>query len=306
MKDHYPGESLVKRVVRIGLVILVFFILLLSPAAADILPHNGPETQGISTSTVAMAAGNFLNRAELSWAASSELLGVNAYDTPFGLEFKPEPPLNSEGEVQMSMTYRESTVARSGVIAYTKASSVDTQAQSAAGYNVENLRLITFDRIDGGRIYSEEDLALVTVGNTINAYFSTMSPFGSECGCPCYPLFCNDIMTGSTFDMSRVSAGTNAQMRTMNKPGAPGFWPPNPSADDPARVDYRIRISEFAPAQPSVGTASAYLEITSLEGGRACLGTGLFSQVAMEEYRRVEGQITQFSYIVDYDSGVKR
>jgi len=285
---------------------ILLSVLLLSPAHATILPQPGPETQEISTSTVAMAAGNFLNRAELSWAASSELLGVNAYDTPFGLEFEPEPPLHSEGEVQMSMTYRESTVARSGVIAYTKASSVDTQAQSAAGYNVENLRLITFDGLGSGRIYSEEDLALVTVGNTINAYFSTMCPFGSECACPCYPPFCNDIMTGSTFDMSRVSAGTNAQLRTMNKPGAPGFWPPNPSVDDPARVDYRIRISEFAPAQPSVGTASAYLDITSLEGGRACLGTGLFSQVAIEEYRRVDGDISQFSYIVDYESGVKR
>lgn len=285
---------------------ILLSVLLLSPAHATILPQPGPETQGISTTTVAMAAGNFMNRADLSWAASSELLGINIYDTPFGPEFEPEPPLHSEGEVQMSMTYRESTVARSGVIAYTKASSVDTQAQSAAAYNVENLRLITFEGFDGGRIYSDEDLALATVGNTINAFFSTMCPFGSECGCPCYPPFCNDIMTGSTFDMSRVSAGTNAQVRNMNKPGTPGFWPPNPSVDDPARVDYSIRVTGYTPEQPSVGMVSAYLDIHNLEGGAACPGIGLFSQVSLKEFRRVDGDVRQFSYTVDYESGVKR
>ena len=286
-------------------IVIILSMLLLSPAHATILPQPGPETQGISTSTVAMAAGNFLNRAELSWAASSELLGVNAYDTPFGLEFEPEPPLHSEGEVQMSMTYRESTVARSGVVAYTKASSVDTQAQSAAGYNVENLRLITFDGLGGGRIYSEEDLALVTVGTPINRQSTTICPFLSA-GSTCYPPFCGEVRTGSTFDMSLVSAGTNAQLRNMNKPGEPGFWPPMTSADDPARLDYRIRVTGYTPDQPSVGFVSAYLDVHNLEGGPACPGIGLFSQVAMKEFRSVDGEIRQFSYIVDYESGVKR
>jgi len=112
-------------------IVIILSMLLLSPAHATILPHPGPETQGISTSTVAMAAGNFLNRAELSWEASSEVLGANLLiifdpweqeDPEF--EIEEEPPLNSLGEVQMSMTYRESTVAQSGVIAYTRVSSV--------------------------------------------------------------------------------------------------------------------------------------------------------------------------------------
>ena len=284
---------------------ILLSVLLFSPAHATILPQPGPETQGISTSTVAMAAGNFMNRADLSWAASSELLGINIYDTPFGPEFEPEPPLHSEGEVQMSMTYRESTVARSGVIAYTKASSVDTQAQSAAAYNVENLRLITFEGFDGGRIYSDEDLALVTVGTPINRQSTTFCPLLSA-GSTCYPPFCDEVTTGSTFDMSRVSAGTNAQLRNMNRPGEPGFWPPMTSADDPARLDYSIRVTGYTPEQPSVGMVSAYLDIHNLEGGAACPGIGLFSQVSLKEFRRVDGDVRQFSYTVDYESGVKR
>ena len=293
-------------------IVIILSMLLLSPAHATILPHPGPETQGISTSTVAMAAGNFLNRAELSWEASSEVLGANLLiifdpweqeDPEF--EIEEEPPLNSLGEVQMSMTYRESTVAQSGVIAYTRVSSVDTQAQSAAGYNVENLRLITFEGLDGGRISSQEDLALVTVGTPIRRQFTTFCPCLSA-GDDCYPPFCDEVRTGSTFDMSRVSAGTNAQLRNMNKPGETVFWPPMTSADDPAKLDYSIRVTGYTPEQPSVGMVSAYLDIHNLEGGGACPGFGLFSQVSLKEFRRVNGEIRQFSYIVDYESGVKR
>jgi len=129
---------------------------------------------------------------------------------------------------------------------------VDTQTQSAAGYNVENLRLITFDGVGGGWNYSEEDLALVPVGTPINRQSTTIFAFLSA-GSPCYPPLCDEVRTGRTFDMSLVSAGTNAQLRNMNKPGESGFWLPMTSADDPARLDYRIRVTGYTRDQPSVG-----------------------------------------------------
>jgi hypothetical protein len=145
-----------------------------------------------------------------------------------------------------------------------------------------------------------------TVGTPVDAFSSTICPFVSQTS-RCYPAFCNRVQTGSTIDMSTVSAGSSARLRNVNEPGEPGFWPPMPSADDPSRLQYGIRVSGLSDEQPSVGFISAYLDIQKNEGGALCPGIPVLAQyIEIEEHRMVNGDVSLFSYLVEYESGIIR
>ena len=109
--------------------------------------------------------------------------------------------------------------------------------------------------------------------------------------------------------MSEVSASSSARVRNVNEKGGgeTGYWPPIPGSGDSARLHYDVRVNEVSPAQPSVGFVSAYLDLSIAEGGSFCPGGRLpFEQVAAKERRSVDGNVTMFTYDVDYISGMKR
>ena len=289
---------------RILAITVIISILLIAPTLADILPPSPPETQGITTSTVASVTGDLSHQADLRWDLSSEVLGANV--VPQFLEdpiIEPEPPLWEFNEVQMYMTYSEDTQALNGLMEYRKESSVDTRVNPGAGFNVENERLIAFIGLDAGRLISQENLMMSTVGTTVDIPGSTLCPFAPD-DIMCWPNFCNRIETGSTIDMSIVSAGSSAQLRNVNNPGAPGQWPPMPSVDDPARLRYNIRVTEIDDI-PSEGFVSAYLDIHNLEGETLCWDK-LGQQFDLEEHRMVNGDVSMFEYLVRYESGIVR
>lgn len=285
--------------------------ILLVPAVVSgtVLPFTEPETQGISVSTNVIAAGSITQDSELQWRLSSELLDSNLVfkgeDVPEPV-IEPEPPLNADGEVQAHIAYSEKTQANLGIIAYRKTSTVETEAAAGAGYNVMNDRLINFEGFDAGRIYSSENLMMHNVGNSIRTSSATICPF-AEGTLNCIPMFCNRIEAGSILDMSTVSVSTSAATRNVNIPGSMANWPPIPSADQPARLMYGIRVTGTGQGVPAVGSVSTSLDILKNEGGAFCPNRPVINQqIRFEESRNVLGDITLFDYLVTYESGLVR
>jgi hypothetical protein len=178
--------------------------------------------------------------------------------------------------------------------------------------NIENERLITYDGINGNQIFSTEDLMLETVGTPgVPCALTSSCVFPCPlCGCNnCYPAFCNRIETGSTIDMSIVSASSSARLRNINEEagGENEYWPPIPSVEGPARLRYNIRVDDVSAIQPSVGFVSAYLDLQIQEGGATCPGIGLpFQEVVVKDRKSIDGKVSLFDHVVEYDSGIKR
>lgn len=318
----------------IFILLVISFSLLTASGAADILPPSPPETQGISTVTQLSGQGNLIMSAKLSWGLSSEGLGVNnEYDLLLDEEgypildengneiyswfTTPEPPLSALQEVQMHTTYSENTLGNNGQLNYTKGFYVDTAAKPAAANNIESDRLFNFVGYNGGRLYSQEDLMLSTVGTGVFREFSSLCPVCTgACPCPdpsqcCWPPFCNTLQTGSTIDMTMVSAGSSSGVRNVNEEGFQDFegfnWPINPSVDNPSRVSYDIRVHGITPTQPSVGQVSVYLDVHSIEDRVLCFSPpGAFSEMTLKEHRLVDGKVSLFDYSVRYESGIVR
>jgi hypothetical protein len=179
-------------------------------------------------------------------------------------------------------------------------------------YNIENERLFEYIGFNGNQVFSQEDLMLETVGTPgIFCSLSSACVFPcTSCGCNgCYPAFCNHVETGSTIDMSMVSTSSSGWIRNVNVEGGndADYWPPIPSVDDPARLRYNIRVDEVSSGQPSVGFVSAYLDLNVQEGGSQCPGIGLpFQDVVVKDRKSIDGYVSLFDHVVEYDSGVKR
>ncbi len=308
---------------------IIASMLLFTSAAATILPPPDLETQGILLTTDVSALGIFSNNADLSWRHSSEVLDANlnlvdiVWDPETGLpvvdpetgelieiwELQPEPPLKYDSasfEVQMATVYSEDTSAQYGEIAYSKNSMVDTKALPASMFNVENDRIITYTGVNGNRILSEEDVMLSGASTPgVPSALSTTCLLCPTSGC--YPAFCTVVDTGSTIDMSVVSASTSAEVRNLNKLGGGGNerWPPVPTVDGLALLNYNIRVGDMSSTQPSVGYVSTYLNSETKEGGSACAGLpGLIQDISVKERKSVDGYVSLFLNDVKYESGV--
>lgn len=302
-------------------------MLLFTSAAATILPQPGIETQGITLTTDVSALGVFSNDADLSWRHSSEVLDANLKlivvpdrETGELIEIwvvEPEPPLSYDTisfEVQMNTVYAEDTRAQYGQIAYSKNSKVDTKALPASMFNVENDRIITYTGVNSNRILSEENVMLSGAGTPgVPTALSTTCPLCHTTDC--YPGFCSSMDTGSKIDMSVVSVSTSAEVRNLNHPGGGGVehWPPVPSVEGLARVNYNIRVAEISSTQPSIGYVSTYLNLEQLEGinleqlegGTALVNVPRAIQdMHMKERKSVDGYISLFSNSVEYESGI--
>jgi hypothetical protein len=70
---------------------------------------------------------------------------------------------------------------------------------------------------------------------------------------------------------------------------------------------YNVRVDEISTGQPSIGFVSAYFDSHIQEGGKVCPGILYpFQEILVKEFRSVDGNVSRFSYDVEYDSGVKR
>jgi len=307
---------------KIVIILIIVSMVLIASAAGDILPPPSFETQGITKSSAVSVAGHFSHNEELTWGLSSEGLGVNHVIVDViitddgGIEevwgTTPEPPLSALWEVQMHAVYSENTVAPGGMMDYRKTSTIETKALPTAMYNIENERLFEYTGFNGNQVFSQEDLMLETVGTPgVSCALSSSCVFPcTSCGCDgCYPAFCNHVETGSTIDMSIVSASSSARLRNVNEEGGndADYWPPIPGVDEPARLRYSIRVDEVSSGLPSVGFVSAYLDLHVQEGGSLCPGiSSPFQEVEVKDRKSIDGTVSLFDHVIEYDSGIKR
>jgi hypothetical protein len=292
---------------RIGFLLLILTVMVSGIASAKVMPQQPPEVQILQIQTSVLSSGIFKHKSDLMWALSSEYLDVNAILVePDGIEIQPEPPLNPAGEVQMYCTYTEDTSAINGAISFDKVGTVDTRAKAGRDWNVENERMITFTGYDAGSVLSTEDLNLDAVGTSIDLAFSTLCPFApDEEGCNCIPMFCNQIGAGSAIDLDTFSLVSSANLRNVNRPGDPGFIPPIPTSDEPARFFFQIEVTGQAPNVPASGMISTYLDEQGGEGGTEFPGLpDLYQTIDVHEYREIIGETSLFAYKVDYESGI--
>lgn len=296
---------------RTGWILSVIMILLtlciIAPAFGDVLPPEPAETQGIGISTNLIASGMMSQRVELQWKISSEVLGSNVISigVPPVEVISPEPPLNPGGEVQSHVVYAENTQAVMGTIDYRKESSLETSVQLGPNPNVENVRQITFVADDIGRFYSTEDMSMFNVGNCTRTDVAALCPFLPATH-EVIGSFCNRFEAGSLVDMSVVSASTSAGIRNINPAGPPGYGTPVPVIGDPARAEYRIRVSQLD-SSPSIGLVSAYTTIHIMEDDDIDAGCPTpAEEITFTEDRTASGDITLFNYLVSYESGAIR
>jgi hypothetical protein len=288
----------------------LIFIMLSGIALADVLPQQPDEVQGLIIETSVISDGIFHQDSALQWDLSSEILGANiVLEGPPGQipvpVIEPEPPLNPAGEVQMHCVYTEDTAGVNGQISFDKVSSLNTRALPSGDWNVQNDRLITFTGYDAGSVLSDESLNMDTAGTPIITAFSSICPFSPDLLGECIPSFCNQIGAGSGIDLDTFSLHTAANLRNVNAQGDPGFFPPIPTSDNPAKMQYLIEVTGYSSGIPASGSISTNAYAHIKEGGPDCPGaTVLATEVDFEESRDMTGLTSLFSYEINYDSGI--
>jgi len=292
---------------------------------ADLLPGDGPETQGIVSTTTISCVGTVTKADVIQWRASNEYLDANMElhinepgdpyydpDLPEGEQIwieVPEPPMKFPGEIQMVSAYTETTEAKNGYTEYTKTLKADTAGKDFGLSNVETHRNIQFTGIAAqeGRITSAETHAIDLAGLNNVKITSTLCPLVNPFELPtCWPPFCSIEEVGSTIDMSVVSIVTDASSRTLSK-GQNLQDPPVPGiADIPASLHYDISVTGLSPAEYADGRVVAFMKVHAQDGVSNCALPNVGSELTYTEETIADGRINTFTKIMDYESGVLR
>lgn len=242
------------------------------------MKHISLLTFAIGISIVLLSAGGFAtaattttgsltNPSSLVWTISSD--AIDGVLVP--------------GERQSTTVYGDNTQAVGGTSSYTKSFGFDTGAKYQGQYNVDSLKMLTFDGTgDGngnGRAISDENIGIETMG----------MPGSTDS----WPAFHNTVNAGSSFDLVKGSVVTQAQTRTVTAyPGAA-----------PVALNYGIRVHGLN-NEPAVGSAGAFMD-GHLEQGRGTTGDKA-SDLGFSQQASVSGLIYKFDQTYTYESGINR
>jgi hypothetical protein len=263
-------------------ILVIALVLLTGYTLADRGIDPVPETQGIVTSTSVNVVGNFASATELQWRIT---------DDPNGL---PKiPPLTGNAAIYES-TYTEDTQTHGvGLMLYDKELDVKTSGQISGQWNIEATKQIAFIGIDGAYVVSTDNimvdgaaLADKTIQNVICPFANTVTNM--------FPAFCNRAEAGSTIDMTVANVRTTTTDRFVM-----------PSADHPVELNHDLRVTELVADVPSMGFASAYMDVLIQEGSKA-QPTNMTERIEFHEETSVDGVITLFDKLMHYESGMVR
>ncbi|HUU76537.1 MAG TPA: hypothetical protein VMW63_10715, partial [Methanoregulaceae archaeon] len=250
-----------------------------------------PETQGIVTSTTIDAVGNFATASEIQWRITDDWRGL------------PEvPPLGwtiRGGAVIYESTYTEDTVSSGvGMIAYDKELDVETSGQISGQWNIEAVKELAFVGVDGARVVSTDYIMVDGAAHYLATEEVVICPFASPDGSNAFPTYCNRAGAGSTIDMTVANVRTTSTDRFVM-----------PSADHPVEMNHDIRVSELVTDLPSIGMASANMEVLIQESYYFTLGSfpePLSERIEFTEETTVDGDITLFEKLMHYESMLTR
>ncbi|MCE5298812.1 MAG: hypothetical protein MUE45_01520 [Methanoregulaceae archaeon] len=266
------------------LVILVIALTLLTGfVMADRGIPQVPETQGIVTSTTIDAVGNFASASEIQWRITTN---------PGGLPEVPE--LLMQSEIYES-TYQEDTASNgNGLILYDKELDVETSNQISGQWNIEATKELAFVGIDGARVTSSDVIFVDGAGQVDATSESVICPFASDVTNK-FPAYCNRAEAGSTIDMTVANVRTTSTDRFVMSSG-----------DHPVELNHDILVTELIEDLPSMGTASAYMEVLIQEGSALGAEAELMERIEFSEETTVSGDITTFEKLMHYESGMVR
>jgi hypothetical protein len=251
-------------------------------AMADPGIKQTPETQGITTSTTIDAVGNVASSTELQWTMTDE---TDVRDVAA-----------LEGTVYAT-SYSEKTQSHgTGLILYDKEMDVETSGVVTGLYNVEATKQIAFAGVDGARIVST-DMIFVDGAGTYGEEDpeKVICPFFDDSDGSALPTFCNRAQAGSTIDMTIANVRTTSNDRFVM-----------PAGDYQVELNHDILVTELVEGLPSMGTASAYMDVLIQEGRGGDDTSSMFEKITFKEETTITGDISTFEKLMHYESGIVR
>jgi hypothetical protein len=177
---------------------------------------------------------------------------------------------------------------------------IETSGQISGQWNIEATKQITFIGIDGASVVSRDiimvdgaALPFVTEETVICHFSATVTTW--------FPSFCNREEDGSTIDMTVANVRTPTTDRFVQ-----------PSADHPVELNHDIRVYELVTDMPSIGFASAYMDVLFQEAqGVADMqpverAETLMERIEFTEETSADGAITLSEKLMHYESGMVR
>jgi hypothetical protein len=268
---------------KLAIMVIALAFLVTGFAMADRSITPVPETQGIVTSTSVNVVGNFASSTEMQWRITDDAAGLPSI-----------PPLGATAAIYES-TYSEDTQTQGvGLMLYDKEMDIETSGQISGQWNVEATKQIAFIGIDGASVVSTDNIMVDGAANPDVTSENVICPFASAVTTT-FPAYCNRAQAGSTIDMTVANVRTTTTDRFVQ-----------PSADHPVELNHDLRVTELVADVPSVGFASAYMDVLIQEGGAGDANSTLQERIEFHEETSVEGVITLFDKLMHYESGMVR
>jgi hypothetical protein len=263
-------------------IMVVALALLTGLAMADRAIDPVPETQGIVTSTSVNVVGNFASATEMQWRITTDADGLPGV-----------PVLDAPGAIYES-TYTEDTQSHGvGLMLYDKETDIETSGQISGQWNVEATKQIAFIGIDGAYVVSSDNIMVDGAAMPTTTSEEVICPFASAVT-EVFPAYCNRAQAGSTIDMTVANVRTTTTDRFVQ-----------PSADHPVELNHDLRVTELVADVPSIGMASAYMDVLIQEGSKA-QPDNLMERIEFHEETTADGAITLFEKLMHYESGMVR
>ncbi|MCU0628929.1 MAG: hypothetical protein MUE45_05535 [Methanoregulaceae archaeon] len=264
-------------------VVLIAMALFVGFAMADRGIAPVPETQGIVTSTTIDAIGNFASASELQWRIT---------DDPDGLPSIP-PLANFDAAIYESVYTEDTQNHGTGLILYDKELDVETSGQISGQWNIEAVKELAFVGVDGARVVSSDVIFVDGAATNATTTDFVICPFAADVFSQ-FPSYCNRAEAGSTIDMTVANVRTTSTDRFVM-----------PSSDHTVELNHDILVTELIEDLPSMGTASAYMEVLIQEANGVSIYE-LMERIEFTEETTITGDITTFEKLMHYESGMVR
>ena len=223
------------------------------------------------------------------------------------------PPMTFDSVIYSS-TYSEHTIADQGLVSFAKSMKYDTAGMAAENqYNLVTDRIAEFVGSETGRMTSQESLLLDGASTGLQTVLTVLCPFVSSSERDIIPPFCNIVEEGSTVDITIGSLATQSSERFImlaapdTRVTGPTFgmaWP-KPVADPGVEANYNVKLTGFGDV-PSVGTASAYMNVHVQEGRVVDFTSSdhypKAEDLVYSELTTTTGEITLFQKTMNYKS----
>jgi hypothetical protein len=287
--------------IRFILVVLMVVLATVGVAYADSGEPQVEETQGFITSTLMQLFGT---------ATETDSIATTINDGYQITGADPAPPMIFNSVIYSS-TYSEHTIADQGLVSFAKTMKYDTAGMAAENqYNLVTDRLTEFVGSETGRMTSQESLLLDGAATGLDTAYTLLCPFASQNDRDIIPPFCNIVEEGSSADLTIGSLATQSSERFIML-AAPdvGYYEmswPWPVSDPGVEANYNVKLTGFGDI-PSVGTASAYMNVHAQEGRVVDFSNDRSNYPKAEdlvysELTSTTGEITLFQKTMNYKS----